>query len=390
MVTGQKKTNSRKPRITSIKDHNFIPESMKYLFSILFTLATCVLITHRSTGHHGPLPRQVLNTKRDSVQALKMPTTLKEAFLLGRYHGTDEMEQLLTQYLTLSERIIGLFSVVNMLRMVAVMGFVLSIVPVVIQLLNPILLSEFFSKLVVLIAPYSLYFCYVGAFVVIYLGHTRLTDYPLIFTLLIGLGLFFMCIMSEKEDQLQVDSFFLGLTAALLAWSHQSMILAWISTVCLMLAIEFSVLYGRLFIMFGYASDDIMIRNQVLSGIILLGNTYLKYHGHITVFTSPLTILGGINFYLTTLTYSIDGKAIHQLITILAIFLGIVLGTLLRLDGLVRTSITFGALYLQEKNIQTQWSLSIFWFIMLINSIMIYYVSLFLYRHEGWISSILE
>ena len=188
-----------------------------------------------------------------------------------------------------------------------------------------------------------------------------------------------------------------------LAIMHESRLLGYAATACVLSALGLNAGVGWCCYFIGFDSDDAMLRTAVACGVSLGGMLSARWAGlepaYLAPFRSAVSVLGGIGHYLAMLLLcnrwtghwrSDKGKALRanalMVLSLLAAGLG---GCWCDVPALTNTATVFGVMWGMDRFL---WGLDgrFGWFVVFGGSVGMYYAALFLHANPGYLLSLAE
>ena len=316
-------------------------------------------------------------------------------------------------------RIIGFFSFVNIIWMIAIIGIIVSIGPSLLFLLTPIMtimikiFTDFIVPLLIILYEYGFFECLAYAISIILISDGMKVNKEWgFFISLTGTGLivvlFSYSIILKKfryayERELREKVIFGVLTTIVLfslSVHFNSKLLSFLATMNFYTFIGFYTgCYGLCYVV-GFLNRSDMIRVVSTSFILIIFYIILRManieNKIIELYRSPIQIFGALTYFLGLLIFSsiyYDEIKLpynmRQLIFIVSLFLILLFGNIFNLPSLTNTTYVFGVLYLMEKNIEIMSKIEGgMWLVILVTSLSLWGFSLYLHKHSEIVISL--
>lgn len=322
---------------------------------------------------------------------------------------------------TVLQRITGIFSLVNFLWLVAILGIALTVTPCLALVANPIFLAlallwshvlrPLLRALVPLYEPLAYAVCY--GFIV---QGSRYDPDTGPFIALTGVFLTFPAFLYSTRRHtvpstrirgfLQIHGVYFALLAGPLAVHYQSQLLGWLTVIYLYSALGFSAISTGLCYFVGFRSMNALVQSVGTSLTLLLFVCGLRmscfllesgvFSRMVYPFLTALLVMGNLVYFLGMLILAskfVGGKMVGyawmQILMINSLLLAIGFGFLFDLPAMTNTAITFAALYAVEKFVEWDlWNGELVIIPVFGCFVLIYIASLFLRTHPDWIWSL--
>lgn len=312
-------------------------------------------------------------------------------------------------------KIKGIFSFVNFIWLIAILGLVISIGPVIFMTIGSFITTIYGAiiyPIVMFLYNTELYilFGYLISNILICDGMKVNKEWGLYISLT-GAG-FLMLLFSysiklvdllEKEEERTKVPF--GLLTTILYFSlsvyFNSKLFSFITTVNFYTFLGFFAQCFGICYVIGFKSRNDLYRVVWTSFVLMTFYIIIRalniYNYYLELFRSPIQIFGALTYFLGMLIYS--SKYYHdeetfsygerQIIFIVSLLLFLFFGNYYNLASMINTVYVFAVLYIMEKNVEffskIEGSL---WILIFLISLFLWICSLYLHKHPGLIVSI--
>jgi len=318
---------------------------------------------------------------------------------------------------SLSQRVTGLFTFVNLIWLLAIFGITVSVGPCIYVILEP--LRTGFIKIGIFIYNKIVINFHIWGIweLLAYIICSLLVIEGLRFNKEVGFyisltGLFLTipayiyswglhCPIELNENVMIFNVMWINLYYLPISIIYNSSFLAWIFVISLFNCLGFSLICSGLCYYIGFDDRDKLYRCSVSSIILQIIFISMKIIGInsdiISLYQSPFITFGSVILHLALLIisskYYVSSKnyMYRQILMICLLIVSLFFGSVWNLNGLYNTASTFALLYILEKyveiHLECRWN---GWILVFIISISTYYLALFLHRHPNFIISLFE
>ena len=317
-------------------------------------------------------------------------------------------------------RVIGFFSFVNIIWMIAIIGIIISIGPSLLFLFKPFMkiMIKLFTEYIVPILI-KLYECGFVEFLAYAISIMLISDGMKVnkewgfFVSMTGTGfiilLFVYSIDVKKpgyrsEEEFREKTIF-GVLATIVLFSlsvhFNSKLYSFLATMNFYTFLGFYTGCFGLCYVFGFLNKADMIRVVSTSFALITFYIILRIaninNKIIELYRSPIQIFGALTYFLGLLIVSSElynyktelSYSMRQIIYIVSLLLVLLFGNVFNMPSLTNTTYAFGVMYLMEKNIEIMSRINGgMWLIILVTSLSLWGLSLYLHKHSEIVISL--
>lgn len=376
------------------------------------------------------------NANQDKSQMDEILKKIGQCFRTNREMKVEEIENMYKRIQefeneeSVSQKVFGFFKFVNLLWLLSIIGISVSIGPSIWVITEPIrgslhlVLIWFWNHVIIPCHNHSIlemFFYFIcSAFIFESYKFNKESGFYVAFT---GVALaiptycytislhspFREAIFSLRNSEYVLNRFWVCSFLLPVALHYKSSLLAWIITVLFYHFMGFTFVCRGLCYIIGFESHDELERTIVSSLILIIIFVTLKItkisNLFIQIFQKPMITFGSIMLFFSLLIFSSKFNTFHyvrfesdlsyfmhafimrQIIFIVAMTAGLVIGNIWNVKGLKNTAIVFLVLFLMEKYNEAHildFSGNL-WILLLINSVFLYRSALFLHRNSDFV-----
>ena len=315
-------------------------------------------------------------------------------------------------------RIIGFFSFVNIIWMVAIIGIVISIGPSLLFLFKPFMKGLFRQYILPIL--YKLYECGFAEFLAYAISIILISDGMKVnrewgfFISLTGTGfivvLFVYSIGVKEPRNISEEEFrekvIFGVLITIVLFSlsvyFNSKLYSFLATMNFYSFLGFYTGCFGLCYVIGFLNHSDMIRVVSTSFVLITFYIILRSaninNKIIELYRSPIQIFGTLTYFLGLLIISSEyyykmniSYLRRQLIYIVSLLLVLLFGNVFNMPSLTNTTYVFGVLYLMEKNLEVMSRINGgIWLIIFVTSLSLWGLSLYLHKHSEIVISLFK